>query len=417
MLSVLIYRLAIGLYAIAVRIASLFSKKAQLFVAGRRKLLSHIRYSLIDERRPRIWMHCASLGEFEQGRPVLERLRKEYPAHAFVLTFFSPSGYEIRKDYPGADHVFYLPIDTPANARKFLDLVQPKLCVFVKYDFWYFLLRQIAARDLPLILVSAIFRKEQPFFQWYGSLHRRMLFFFSKIFVQDEGSAQLLQKVGVDDAVVAGDTRFDRVAEAVSAPKVLPEIKTFAAGAKILIAGSSWPEDERFLQKVLAELSSEWKLIVVPHEVNESHIHDLEKLFGNESVKWSALKDHSDARVLIVDSIGLLLHLYRYATIAWIGGGFGRGIHNTLEAAVYGLPVFFGPNFQKFREAKGLIATGAAFSTAEPSYLVNAIRNWDADDAALQRASAAAQRYVLSNAGATARVIAYLSEKKVLSAS
>jgi 3-deoxy-D-manno-octulosonic-acid transferase len=355
-MSVLIYRLAIAFYALAVRIASLFNKKARLFVAGRHGLLSRIRYALVDERRPRIWMHCASLGEFEQGRPVLERLKIEYPGHAIVLTFFSPSGYEVRKDYAGADHVFYLPLDTPGNAKKFLSFVQPQLSIFVKYEFWYFLLRQIERKGIPAILVSSIFRKEQAFFQWYGGLFRRILFCFSKIFVQDAASAQLLQDIGIDDAVVAGDTRFDRVVKAIQVGVDLPIVKAFAAGKKILVGGSTWAEDEQFLKKVLDGLPADWKLILVPHEVNDAHIYSVKTLFGDSAVTWSDWVNGNSARVLIVDRIGLLLQLYSFGRVAWIGGGFGKGIHNTLEAAAHGMPVAFGPVHQKFREAKELIA-------------------------------------------------------------
>ena len=415
-MSVLIYRLAIALYSLALRVACLFSKKAGLFVAGRKGLLSRIRYALIDEWRPRIWMHCASLGEFEQGRPVLEQLREEYPGHALVLTFFSPSGYEMRKGFKGVDYVFYLPLDTRGNAKKFLSFVQPELCIFVKYEFWYFLLREIERKGISAVLISSIFRKEQPFFQWYGSLYRRMLFCFSKIFVQDAASSQLLRSIGIEDAVIAGDTRFDRVVKAVKNHEELPIAKEFCSGCKVLIAGSSWSEDERFLKKVIDALPAEWKLILVPHEVHDVQINSIKALFG-DAVTWSGWKAGVHAKVLIVDQIGLLLQLYSYARVAWIGGGFGKGIHNTLEAAVYGLPVGFGPAYKKFREAKELIAAGAAFSTSDPGYLLSLIDNWDKDEAGWQQASKAAKQYVLSNAGATNKIMSYLSEKKVLIAS
>ena len=358
-------------------------------------------------------MHCASLGEFEQGRPVLEQLGEEYPGHALVLTFFSPSGYEMRKDFKGVDYVFYLPLDTRGNAKKFLSFVQPELCIFVKYEFWYFLLREIERKGISAVLISSIFRKDQPFFQWYGSLHRRMLFSFSKIFVQDAASSQLLRSIGIEDAVVAGDTRFDRVVKAVKNYEELPIAKEFCSNSKVLIAGSSWPEDEQFLKEVIDALPAEWKLILVPHEVHDVQINRIKALFG-DSVTWSGWETGVHAKVLIVDQIGLLLQLYSYARVAWIGGGFGKGIHNTLEAAVHGVPVGFGPAFQKFREAKELIAAGAGFSTADPAYVVNLIANWDKDDSGWQHASNAARQYVLSNAGATGKIMSYLSEKKVL---
>lgn len=416
-MSAFIYWLAIRCYAMAVRLASVFSTKAKLFIEGRKGLLSRIHYTLLNERRPRIWMHCASLGEFEQGRPLLEKIRKDYPEFAIVLTFFSPSGYEVRKNYPGADYVFYLPLDGRNNAKKFIHLVQPKLCVFVKYDFWYFLLKEIDRKDIPAILVSSIFRKEQPFFKWYGGLHRQMLYCFRKIFVQDKASAQLLQDIKIDDSIVAGDTRFDRVVEAVSNIQSLPVAEAFIKGGKVLIAGSTWPEDETFLQKAYARFPAGWKLIVVPHEVDDAHISQVVNLFGNKGVKWSEWNDNSDASVLVVDKIGFLLSLYQYATAAWIGGGFGKGIHNTLEAAAYGIPVCFGPNYHKFREAKELIAINAAFSITEPQSLANYMLSWEKDAAAYELVCTAACQYVMNNAGATAPIMAYLSEKNLLTVS
>jgi 3-deoxy-D-manno-octulosonic-acid transferase len=416
-MSAFIYWLAIRCYALAVRFASVFNGKAKLFIEGRKGLLSRIHYALVNERRPRIWMHCASLGEFEQGRPLLEKIRKDHPEFAVVLTFFSPSGYEVRKDYKGADYIFYLPLDSRGNARKFIHLVQPKLSVFVKYDFWFFMLKELERRDIPAILISSIFRKEQPFFKWYGGLHRQMLYCFSKIFVQDKASTQLLQTIKINDAVVAGDTRFDRVVAAVNNIQSLPIAETFIGDGKVLIAGSTWPEDEAFLQKAYEDFAPGWKLIVVPHEVDEMHISRVMGLFGNKAIKWSEWKEDNNAAVLIVDKIGLLLSLYQYATVAWIGGGFGKGIHNTLEAAAYGIPVGFGTNYHKFREAKELIAANAAFSINEPQQLVNCITNWEKDNAAYELSCTAARQYVMTNAGATAKIMSYLSEKNLFTVS
>ncbi len=416
-MTALIYWLAIKLYAVAINIASVFNPKAKLFVKGRKGLLSNIKYALINERRPRIWMHCASLGEFEQGRPLLERLREKHPEYAFVLTFFSPSGYEVRKDFNGADYVFYLPLDSRNNAKKFLDVVQPRLCIFVKYDLWYFLLKQIDARNIPAILISSIFRKQQIFFKLYGGLNREMLYCFSKIFVQDSASLQLLQTININDAIVAGDTRFDRVVEAVKTLQPQSIAEQFSKGAKVLVAGSTWEEDEQFLQKVLPLLPADWKLIVVPHEVHEGHIAQVQRTFGAEAIKWSEWTEGNTARVLILDKIGFLLHLYQYARVVWIGGGFGKGIHNTLEAAVYGVPVGFGPAFSKFREARELIEVGAAFSITDPSSLVNCISNWEKDSSSYEQAATAAEQYVRNNAGATNKIVSYLSEKNLLSVS
>jgi 3-deoxy-D-manno-octulosonic-acid transferase len=410
-----IYRLVTGAYFAAIRIAALFDNKAKLFVNGRQDILDTIRQALRNEKRKCSWMHCASLGEFEQGRPVLEELKRKYPDNAIVLTFFSPSGYEVRKDYDGADHVFYLPIDTDANAKAFLDIVRPSLCVFVKYELWYYYLGNIAARRIPAILISAVFHKEQGFFKWYGSLQRHMLRCFTHIFVQDEKSRGLLAGLGINNVSVSGDTRFDRVIKAAQHTAEIPVAPVFAQGYKILVAGSTWREDELFLHKVLSLLSEDWKLILVPHEVNGEHIADIEELFRKDVVLWSdAVKQPvtvQDKRVLLVDKVGLLLRLYRYGTVAWIGGGFGKdGVHNVLEAAVYGLPCFFGPVFHQFIEAQELIAEGGAFAVSGPEAFV-ALLN-DLQGSAFAECSTAAKEYVLTNGGATEVVVNWLMSSK-----
>lgn len=413
-----IYWLVIRTYILILRIAALFNSKAKLAVAGRKHLLQHIRYALIDERRPRIWMHCASLGEFEQGRPLLEKLRKQYPQYAYIVTFFSPSGYEVRKDYEGADHIFYLPFDSAYNAKQFLKAVQPELAIFVKYEFWYFFLMQLANRNIPTILVSAIFRKDQAFFKWYGRLHKRMLRAFSHIFVQDKASEQLLHKAGIDYVTIAGDTRFDRVTEALQHITPLPQADVFCRDGKILVAGSTWPSDEVFLQQVLQTLPAHWKLILVPHEVNDSHIADIEKIFSGNCVKWTEWSDGDAARVLIVNKVGLLLALYKYADIAWVGGGFDKnGVHNVLEAAVYGIPVAFGPVYDQFLEAKELLASGGGISITDPVALKEVVLQSETDPYSYEQACTAARDYVLSKGGATRKIIDHLEAKKLLSRS
>ncbi|MCD6063542.1 MAG: 3-deoxy-D-manno-octulosonic acid transferase [Flavipsychrobacter sp.] len=406
------------MYALAVRIASVVHPKARLFVSGRKGLLKHIRYSLINERRPRIWMHCASLGEFEQGRPLLEDMRRKYPHYAFVLTFFSPSGYEARKDYTGADYIFYLPLDGPYNAARFLKFVQPHMAIFVKYELWYFYLSRLVAGNVPTILISAIFRRDQPFFKWYGALHRRMLNSFSHIFVQNQESIQLLQKMGIVDVALAGDTRFDRVTEAAQATVSLPVAQNFCKGAKILVAGSTWPDDEDFLQKLMQLLPAQWKLILVPHEVDEVHVQNIEQKFEGICIKWSSWQEHSAARVLIVDKIGLLLQLYSYADVAWIGGAFNTdGVHNVLEAAVWGRPVAFGPVYDKFLEAKELIAAGGAVCVTTPEAFKHQLLGWKKDQYSYAYACKASRDYVLSKAGATKLIIDHFVAKKLLSVS
>lgn len=415
-MSALIYWLAIRLYAIAVRIAALFKPKAKLFIKGRKGLLSQIKYALINERRPRIWMHCASLGEFEQGRPVLEKLRRQYPHYAFVLTFFSPSGYEVRKDYAGADYIFYLPLDSYYNARRFLAAVQPKLVLFVKYELWYFFLSLTARRDIPLLLISAVFRKNQPFFKWYGRLHRRMLRCFTQIFVQDEASGMLLQKIGIEYWAVGGDTRFDRVIEAVAKVQPLPVAAAFSKNSKVIVAGSTWKEDELFLKEVIDRLPANWKLILVPHEVHKSHIEAIASMFGDDAVLWSANEDVHTKRVLVVDTVGLLSGLYQYADVAWIGGGFGKeGVHNVLEAAVYGTPVSHGPVYSQYIEARELLAANGSFVPASAEAFVKQLLYWEKDAHSYEQSCAAAKEFVQNHAGATRKVLDYLEAKKLLS--
>lgn len=415
-MSAIIYWLAVRLYALVVQLASVFNPKARLFVQGRRQLLSRIRYALVNERRPRIWMHCASLGEFEQGRPLLEKLRQKYSSHAFILTFYSPSGYEVRKNYEGADYIFYLPTDSISHARSFLKLVQPSLCIIIKYEFWYFYLAQLASKGVPTLLVSAIFRKEQPFFQWYGRLHRRMLQCFTHIFVQDNASATLLQKIGVEHVSVAGDTRFDRVLSGKSMTRDIPSVDEFCAGSKVLVAGSTWPEDERLLLDVVKKLPDNWKLILVPHEVNESHITDIEQAYGSMVVKWSELSDaHTGKKVLIVDTVGMLLQLYGYAAIAWVGGGLtANGVHNVLEAAVYGIPVMHGPVYEAYLEARELLAANGSIVADKPEIVLGQLQQWEQDPYSYEQAAGAAENYVLSKTGAT-RNILYFLEKNLFS--
>jgi 3-deoxy-D-manno-octulosonic-acid transferase len=394
----------------------LFNNKAKLFIAGRRNLLGKMRDALIDERRPRIWMHCASLGEFEQGRPVLEKLRAKYSNHAIVLTFYSPSGYEIRKNYEGADYIFYLPVDNPVNVSRFLKIVQPALCIFVKYEFWYFYLSRIARKDIPLILISAIFRSQQPFFQWYGYMHRRMLRCFTHIFVQDNDSQMLLERHGINDVTVSGDTRFDRVVEAAESVRKYDMADEFCRDATVLVAGSTWPKDEQILAEVLDKLQLKWKFIIAPHEVHESHIQDIEKLFEGKCIRWSEGTVTPDRRVLIVDKIGLLMNLYGYAYVAFIGGGFdSAGIHNVPEASVYGIPAMFGPVYHQYKEAIDLVNNGGAISVNSSDEILNQLHQWSNNSKSYIQASATARQYIVANAGATKKILAYLEAKNWLS--
>jgi 3-deoxy-D-manno-octulosonic-acid transferase len=382
--------------------------------------MGKIQQRMQGEGRPRIWMHCSSLGEFEQGRPVLEALRRQYPDHALIITFFSPSGYVVRRNYDGADYVFYLPRDSARNARKLMDLFRPSLAVFVKYDLWYFYLRQLKRLQTPVILISAVFRPSQGYFKWYGTLQRRMLQLLTHIFVQDEASVILLKSIGLTQVSLSGDTRFDRVLEAAGKASVIEKMERLTQSHKLLIAGSSWPEDERLLLDCLEQLPKDWKLVLVPHEIHESHIHAIETLFNHNTIRWTQWSDDQlfFERVLIVDTMGLLLKLYRYGRIAWIGGGLSsNGVHNVLEPAVYGLPCAFGPVYEKYLEAIALIEEGGAVACADAASLGRQLQTWIDNEAAYNAASFAAAEMVRSHAGATDQIMNYLTAKNLVSVS
>ncbi|MEO7444118.1 MAG: glycosyltransferase N-terminal domain-containing protein [Ferruginibacter sp.] len=366
-----------------------------------------------------IWMHCASLGEFEQGRPVLEGLAKMYPGARILLTFFSPSGFEIQKNYTLASLVCYLPLDTPANARWFLDQVNPTVVLWIKYEYWYHLLKEIHHRKIPALLVSAVFMPWQNFFKWYGKFWRNMLHFFDVIFVQDKSSLKLLQKTGyTGPAICAGDTRFDRVLDIAQKPNDLPGIfKEFCNGEKIIIAGSTWPEDEKILLHY-ANINPQVKLIIAPHQVDPIHMEEVNKGFRNSILYSRAVtsgENISGYHVLIIDNIGMLSVLYQYADITYIGGGFGdAGIHNTLEAAVFGKPVIFGPEHEKFTEAFGLMDCGGAFTITNALELEKIFDELLENNKALLKAGNAAGKYVSDHAGATKIILDYVEGNRLM---
>lgn len=413
MLTAAIYRLLIGAYALSIRIAALFKEKARLFVAGRRGLISRLELAFAGEHRPRIWIHCASLGEFEQGRPVIEALKAQYPRYAILLTFFSPSGYEVRKDYKGVDYVFYLPLDSPAHAQQFLEIVKPSLCIFVKYELWYYYLKAIADKKIPMLLISAVFKEKHGFFKWYGGLQRKMLSMFTHLFVQDELSQLLLRGIGIVNVTVAGDTRFDRVLTAIGQSVALPIMDEFSLGCKILVAGSTWKEDEEMLFNSMKQLPDTYKVALVPHEVDDRHINAIQNLFGGGLIKWSDLSGVPSMgaisqRVLLVDKVGYLLHIYKYAKVAWIGGGFGKaGIHNVLEAAAYGAPCIFGPVYHQFIEASELIEAGGGFSVQDSAGFLATIYELENDEEYKKHAEAS-KNYVAANGGATLAIVEYV---------
>lgn len=362
-------------------------------------------------------MHCASLGEFEQGRPVLEALREQYPGHKFLLTFFSPSGYEVRKDYKGADLIAYLPMDSKANAMKFINMVNPKLVLWVKYEYWYYYLTALKKKQVPVLLISGIFRPDQPFFKWYGRLHQYMLESFSQLFVQNDASKQLLNNIGFKKVTVNGDTRFDRVVEIAAGFRAIPAIEAFCGNHRVIVAGSTWDADEEELDHY-ANTYPELRFIIAPHEIDEPHLHDIEQLFKHciRFSEWSkTMKADPSINTLIIDNIGMLSKLYHYATITYIGGGFGKdGVHNVLEAAVYGKPVVFGPVYDKFIEAAELVETGGGISIETALELEEVFNELLEDSITYEKAATAAARYVASKTGATNAVTAYIQENRLL---
>ncbi len=358
----LIYTIGIHIYVFIIRIASAVNPKAKLWITGRKNLFKDLK-TRIPAGTPIAWFHVSSLGEFEQGRPVMEAFREAHPEYKIVLTFFSPSGYEIRKNYSGADFIFYLPADTRKNAHQFIQIVNPKVAFFVKYDFWFHYLNQLHKKQIPTYIFSAIFRPNQLFFKWYGSWYRRMLHFFTLIYVQNQESAELLHKIGITKVMVAGDTRFDRVFALAQSSKDLPLIEKFTANHSVIVAGSTWEKDEELIARYAKE-NPNTKWIIAPHEIHQAHLDKIQTQFNGQFLFYSKATEQNINRcnILVIDSIGLLSSLYKYGTIAYIGGGFGKGIHNTLEAATYGLPIVFGPNYLRFQEACDLIDQKAAFS-------------------------------------------------------
>ena len=407
-----LYDFILSLYGLLLRLLAPFVSKAEAWVAGRRGLLAHITRTIGNDPAPRVWFHCASLGEFEQGRPLLEAYRQAHPNTKLVLTFFSPSGYEVRKDWPGADYIFYLPLDTRANARAFLDAVQPQLVVFVKYEFWYHFLNEAYRRRIPAIVISAIFRPDQVFFQPLGGFFRKILTRFTHIFTQNETSAALLRSHGLTQVSVAGDTRFDTVvATAAAAAQHLPVVDAFVAdGTPVLVVGSSWPEDLPVLLPTLRRYQNALRVLVAPHEINENNLRLVENALPGLVVRYSQADTATvaQARVLLFDNVGLLSQLYRFGEYAYIGGAFGKGLHNTLEAAAFGLPLFFGPAYGKFQEAMELVALKCAFPVQNAAELENAFTYlWNTEDARL-RLQDATLDYVHDQAGATRTIMAAL---------
>lgn len=416
-MNLFFYRLFILLYAFGVDIASIFNRKARLWKQGRIKLFKKIRKAFKENTSPVIWFHCASLGEFEQGRPLLEKLKHQHPTHKILLTFFSPSGYEVHKNYALADYVFYLPLDGEVNARKFLSIVQPQLVIFVKYEFWYFYLKQIKQKQIPLLLVSAIFRENQPFFKWYGSLHRTMLQYFSHIFIQDTVSQELLKSIHIINTTICGDTRVDRVIEIAKNWSPVEQIEEFCNNHPVIVAGSTWDEDDEVLNHY-ANKNVDTRFIIAPHEIDTERLHDCLHIYKQSILYSQYLREKTvDASIntIIIDNIGMLSRLYKYADICFIGGAFGEdGVHNVLEAAVYNKPVVFGPVFDKFLEAVELEASGAAFSVENILELEETFNDLLENQKLYYNACDTAKNYLQSKSGATGQILLYI-ENNILS--
>ena len=418
------YNVIIYLYLLGVAIYSRFNEKVRKMWRGEREAFRILKEK-VDPEAKYVWFHAASLGEFEQGRPLMEELRREHPEYKILLTFFSPSGYEVRKNYDGADIITYLPLDTITNARRFLRAVRPVMAYFIKYEFWYNYLHILKHRGVPVYSVSSIFRPDQVFFKWYGRQYGKVLNCFTHFFVQNEVSKELLAKIGIKNVTIVGDTRFDRVLQIKEAAKQLPIVEAFVKESgvgsresvghskpKVFVAGSSWPPDEEIFIKYFNQ-HPEWKLIIAPHVIGEDHLRQIEKLLeGRKVVRYTKISENSEnseysenADVLIIDCFGLLSSIYRYGDVAYVGGGFGVGIHNLLEAAVWSVPVFFGPNNQKFQEAQGLKQSGGLEITDYETFASQMDRlAKDADY--LKAQGEQAGRFVESLSGATEKVLA-----------
>ncbi|PWT98170.1 MAG: 3-deoxy-D-manno-octulosonic acid transferase [Bacteroidetes bacterium] len=402
-------------------LASTWNQKARMWIKGRENIFDSIKNEIGSKPKsgPTIWMHCASLGEFEQGRPLLEKIRQNHPSARLIVSFFSPSGYEVRKNYQGADHIFYLPLDGPSNAKNFIDLINPNLVLWIKYEFWYHYLKQLNQRNIPVLLVSGIFRPGQAFFKSYGGFMRNMLGYFSHFFVQNGESDSLLKTLGLGEKVtISGDTRFDRVIAIAERFTPVPAVEKFCEGHKVIVAGSTWTEDEEEWTHYV-RTHPEIRFIIAPHEIEEDNIKSLKKEFKNYILYSELIAEETNAdngrNVLIIDNIGLLAKLYRYADITYVGGGFGDdGIHNILEAAVYGKLVIFGPVFDKYFEAEEMLDEGGAITIDSALQLEAELNRLWENESEIKSSGEAARNYVYSKAGATNFILDYIQRNRLL---
>jgi 3-deoxy-D-manno-octulosonic-acid transferase len=417
-LVLIIYDIGIWLLSLAMHTAALFNKKARLLVHGRKNWKKELS-AAVEDKSPWIWFHCASLGEFEQGRPLMEVIKKQYPQYKILLTFYSSSGYAVRRNYEYADAVLYMPADTKANAAYFVRKLNPALAVFVKYEFWYHHLNQLHLNGTKTILISAVFHKNQPFFKWYGGLFRKMLHFFAAIFVQDKKSANLLAGIGVKENIfISGDTRYDRVAEIAANVQRNDVLENFLGNKKALIAGSTWPADEKIIKECLTSIPGDWKIIIAPHEIDQPHLDYIQELFGRDMIFYSQLKNDpgmKEKRILVMDNIGMLSALYSYGTLAYVGGGFQKGgIHNILEPAVYGLPVIFGPVYKKFTEAVEMKDRGFAFPVNNAAEYSGVLKKLIDDENSRKQLHHSLRQFMQSKTGATHSILQFISNNNWL---
>jgi 3-deoxy-D-manno-octulosonic-acid transferase len=413
----LLYILSTNFYFGLLKIIAPFHKKAKLYVTGRKNLLKKIEEELVKDSRDKCWFHCASLGEFEQARPVMEIFKNQKPELAIVLTFFSPSGYEIRKNTPLADYVFYLPNDNARNAERFITTINPVVAIFTKYEFWYFYISKLFKQKIPLVLISARFRKEQIFFKWYGAFFSRMLQMFHFIFTQDEESVNLLQSNGILNCKKAGDTRFDRVAQTAATAAAIDKLEAFKEQKLLLVAGSSYAAEEEMLADAIKNLNGELKVLIAPHEISETRLLTIEKRFkALGTQRFSSFNAGKQVSVLIMDNIGMLAAAYKSADIALVGGGYGtKGLHNILEPATFGVPVIYGPlNHDKFPEAEELSKVGGGFIVSDNASMLNLLTDFTAHADKRKSAGKLAQSYVKSNQGATDLIMKLPLFKKLL---
>ena len=409
-----LYNIGIFLYGMGIYICAISNEKAKSWKLGRKFIFAALRMQ-IKKHDKIIWVHCASYGEFEQGKPLIERIRRDMPEYKVLLTFFSPSGYKHFCNYEKADYIFYLPLDRPHNARRFLDIVHPQYIFFIKYEYWFNYIREARRRQIPFYVVSAIFRPEQYFFHFYGNWFRKQLRKITFFYLQDEESRHILQHHRIPQCEVFGDTRFDTVVETVKNVKGNETVRRFSEGRRVLIAGSTWEPDEKILHQLLK--TTDYSLILTPHEIHKEHLDSIYQLFKDyDCISYTEAlardkKDFSGIRVLVIDTIGLLKMLYPYAQVAYIGGGFGRGIHNTLEAATFGLPILFGPNHEHFKEACDLMDWGAAFCVHNAKELQQTFHAITPDDETPERIGKISRKYVLSRSGVSEKIIRHVFGK------